>query len=57
MKTLSDLLQILSTAKINFVVVGGFAGVLDESTFVARDLDLCTVLTAENIDRLRQVSG
>jgi hypothetical protein len=55
MKTLNDLLQILSTAKIEFVVVGGFAGVLHGSTLVTRDLGLCTVLTPENIERLRDV--
>jgi len=54
MKTLSDLLDILSQAKIEFVVVGGFAGVLHGSSLVTRDLDLCTVLTPENIERLRE---
>jgi hypothetical protein len=55
MKTLNDLLKILSESDIEFVVVGGFAGVLHGSTLVTRDLDLCTVLTHENIERLRQV--
>jgi predicted nucleotidyltransferase len=55
MKTLNDLLKILSESDIEFVVVGGFAGVLHGSTLVTRDLDLCTVLTPENIERLRQV--
>ena len=55
MKTLSDLLSILSKSKIEFVVVGGFAGVLHGSSLVTRDLDLCTVLTPENIDRLKLV--
>lgn len=53
MKTLSDLLAVLSEAQIEFVVVGGFAGVLHGSTLVTRDLDLCTVLTADNIEKLR----
>jgi hypothetical protein len=35
------------------VVVGSFAGVLHGSTLVTRDLDLCAVLTPENIERLR----
>jgi hypothetical protein len=55
MKTLSDLLRLLSAANIDFVVVGGFAGVLHGSTLVTRDLDLCTVLTPENIERLKVV--
>jgi len=53
MKSLSDLLSVLSKANIEFVVVGGFAGVLHGSTLVTRDLDLCTVLTPDNIERLR----
>jgi predicted nucleotidyltransferase len=53
MKTLSDLLALLTDAGIDFVVIGGFAGVLHGSTLVTRDLDLCTVLTPDNIDKLR----
>ena len=55
MKSLSDLLALLSISNIDFVVIGGFAGVLHGSTLVTRDLDLCTVLTPENIERLRVV--
>jgi hypothetical protein len=36
------------------VVVGGFAGVLHGSALVTRDLDICAVLTPENIGRLRE---
>jgi len=55
MKTLSDLLSILSQSNIDFVVVGGFAGVLHGSTLVTRDLDLCTLLTPEHIAKLKLV--
>jgi hypothetical protein len=55
MKTLSELLERLSKANIEFIVVGGFAGVLHGSTLVTRDLDLCMVLSPENIERLREV--
>jgi len=36
------------------VVVGGFAGVLHGSALVTRDLDICAVLTSENVERLRE---
>lgn len=55
MKNLNDLLVLLAKSEIPFVVVGGFAGVLHGSTLVTRDLDLCTVLTSENIEKLRNV--
>ena len=54
MKSLTDLLEVLVKSKIEFVVVGGFAGVLHGSSLVTRDLDVCTVLTPENIERLRE---
>jgi hypothetical protein len=38
---------------VDFVVVGGFAGVLHGSAIVTRDLDICAVLTPENVERLR----
>ncbi len=55
MKTLSDLLNLLSESKIEFVVVGEFAGVLHGSTLVTRYLELCTLLTPENIAKLKTV--
>jgi hypothetical protein len=36
------------------VVVGGYAGVLHGSALVTRDLDICAVLTPENIESLRE---
>ncbi|NCN26282.1 nucleotidyltransferase [bacterium] len=54
MKNLNDLLFHLIKSEIEFVVVGGFAGVLHGSTLVTRDLDLCTILTSENIEKLRK---
>jgi hypothetical protein len=53
MKNLNDLLVLLAKSDIEFVVIGGFAGVLHGSTLVTRDLDVCTVLTSENIKKLR----
>ena len=41
MVQLNRLIERLSDAGIDFVVVGGFAGVLHGSTLVTRDLDVC----------------
>lgn len=55
MADLKHLLERLSGADIEFVIVGGFAAVLHGSTLVTRDLDVCTVLTATVVDKLRNV--
>jgi hypothetical protein len=51
---LNLLLQRLSDADIDFVIVGGFAAMLHGSTLVTRDLDVCALLTRENVARLRE---
>ena len=50
---LSRLIQTLCDADIDFVVVGGFAGVLHGSALVTRDLDVCAVLSNEDVEKLR----
>lgn len=52
--SLSQLLQRLTDSGVDFVVVGGFAGVLHGSSLVTRDLDICAVLTPGNVNRLRE---
>jgi hypothetical protein len=47
------LIERLCDAGIDFVIVGGFAGVLHGSTLVTRDLDVCALLSAENLEKLR----
>jgi predicted nucleotidyltransferase len=54
MQSLTHLLQRLAESGIDFVVIGGYAGVLHGSSLVTRDLDLCAVLTPENVERLRE---
>jgi predicted nucleotidyltransferase len=54
MQSLSDLLLRLAESGLDFVVVGGFAGVLHGSAYVTRDLDICALLTPETIGRLRE---
>jgi len=53
MKSLNLLLQRLADAGPEFVVIGGYAAVLHGSSYVTNDLDLCMVLSRENVARLR----
>jgi hypothetical protein len=50
---LNNLLQRLCDADIEFVVVGGFAAMLHGSSLMTRDLDVCAVLTRDNVSKLR----
>jgi len=52
--TLSQLLQRLSDAEVDFVIVGGFAALLHGSTLVTRDLDICAVLSRADVAKLRE---
>ena len=54
MQSLRHLLQRLTDAGLEFVVVGGFAGVLHGSSYVTNDLDICAVLSPETIAKLRE---
>ena len=53
MNDLNQLIQRLCDADIEFVIVGGFAAMLHGSSLVTRDLDVCAVLTTENVQKLR----
>ena len=53
MQSLHHLLQRFADAGLEFVVVGGFAGVLHGSSYVTEDLDICAVMSPENIAKLR----
>lgn len=50
---LNRLIERLCDAGIDFVIVGGFAGMLHGSALLTRDLEVCTVLSAENVAKLR----
>jgi hypothetical protein len=47
-----DLLKILKRHEVEFVVVGGVAGVLHGSRLVTQDVDICAPLTLENLTRI-----
>lgn len=53
MSELNKLLLRLIDTNIEFVIVGGFGGMLHGSSLVTRDLDVCAVLTASNVEKLR----
>lgn len=53
MSELNRLLQRLIDADVEFVIVGGFGGMLHGSSLLTRDLDVCAVLTPNNIEKLR----
>jgi hypothetical protein len=54
---LEDLLRLLVPARVEFLIVGGVSAVLQGSTIVTRDLDLCYRRTPENIARLVAALG
>ncbi len=54
MQDFSQLLQRLADAGLDFVIVGGYAAITHGSSYITRDVDICAVLTEENVARLRQ---
>jgi len=57
MQNFSQLLQRLADAGLEFVLVGGFAAVTHGSFHLTRDVDVCAVLTDENLAKLRRALG
>ena len=53
MNELNRLIQRLCDADIEFFIVVVVAAMLHGSSFLTRDLDVCAVLTAENVQKLR----
>lgn len=54
MNDINELLKRLLSNGIDFVLVGGFAGVVHGSTQVTRDLDILMVLSESQVDKLRK---
>jgi predicted nucleotidyltransferase len=52
MVQLIKLLEILTEAKVNFVLVGGAAAYAHGSAMVTQDLDICGELSSDNLLRL-----
>ena len=54
MQNFGQLLQRLADAGLDFVIVGGYAAISHGSSYLTRDVDICTALTDENVAKLRQ---
>lgn len=53
MNNLNSLLEILLANEIDFVLIGGFAGVVHGSTQVTRDLDICALVSPDQVEKFR----
>lgn len=53
MQDFSQLLQRLADAGLEFVIIGGYAAITYGSSYLTRDVDICTALTEENVAKLR----
>lgn len=57
MQRINDLLKHLLDREIDFVLIGGFAGVVHGSAQVTRDLDICALLTPMDVEKFRAALG
>jgi hypothetical protein len=53
MHSLHVLLNRLADAGIEFVVIGGFAGTLHGSALITDDVDVCAVLSADSVEKIK----
>ncbi|UCG49856.1 MAG: hypothetical protein JSU94_08740 [Phycisphaerales bacterium] len=51
---LLDLLERLSAAGVEFVIIGGFAGIVHGCTYVTEDIDICCDFSAANLLALQK---
>ena len=49
-----DLIKRLTDADVDFVIVGGFAGVVYGCTYVTQDIDVCCDFSTDNLLALQQ---
>ena len=54
MENLNELLKKILNFNIDFVIVGGFAGVVHGATQVTQDLDICLLIDEQKINGLRE---
>ena len=55
MKNTNQLIELLADNGLEFVIVGGFAGVLHGSSLVTHDLDLCILFKKETVELLKKI--
>lgn len=53
MNRIQTLFELLHAHHIDFVLIGGFAGVVYGSSLVTNDIDICCPLSSSYIDKLR----
>lgn len=53
-ETFTDLLQRLANAKVEFVLIGGYACIVHGGTQTTEDVDICCTFTPDNLLRLQQ---
>jgi predicted nucleotidyltransferase len=53
MHKLHLLLQRLADAGVEFVVIGGYAAVIHGSAYLTNDVDVCAVLSSDNVEKIR----
>jgi predicted nucleotidyltransferase len=54
MENFSQLLRRLTDAGIEFVIIGGYAAITYGSSYLTRDVDICALLTEDNVARIRR---
>lgn len=54
MQNLSELTRKLVEAKVEFVLIGGFAAVAHGATLVTRDVDICCRFSEGNLSRIQE---
>lgn len=52
-----NLLELLANNSVDFVLVGGFAGVVYGCTYVTQDIDICCDFSTANLLRLQKAVG
>jgi predicted nucleotidyltransferase len=54
MHKLHELLRRLAEADVEFVLIGGYAAVIHGSAYVTNDVDVCAVLSPDNLEKIRK---
>ena len=55
MQDFRGLLERLTDGGLQFVVIGGYAAMTHGSSLVTRDLDVCAVLSPDNVEKIRSI--
>jgi hypothetical protein len=53
-ESFTDILELLGKNDVDFVIVGGFAGVVYGCTYVTQDVDICCDFSSANLKKLQK---